>query len=366
MRILFDARVLEETHTGIAKYAVVLFAGCMENNPAVKVMGLCTRGPSSPVPGGIRVQHAEIPSDRGEWDSLLLKQIAAWKPDIVHFPANGRIPRKLPVRLTVSTIHDVLPLEIPGFLGSSPLRRLAYIMNMRRTVRLCDVVFTDSQYSSWSIMSLIRPGKMPIVMYLVPTLTMEETTPNGDRIREDSFFLYVGGYDSRKRVENVLEAYLPLYGDGRLQSRLVLTGRVKRFSTRFQALVEEGIRVGAVDELGYVYDRELSGLYRAARAFVYQSEYEGFGLPPLEAMSLGCPVVTTRRTSMPKVCAEATLYIDPNKLDGFRKTLIDLETDEALRISCAEKGRRQAEKFSWADTCAKYLEILENPLDGAA
>lgn len=358
--------MLEEAHTGIAKYAILLFAGCRELDPGIQVVGICTREASSPIPDGIRLERREAATTPRAWARFLQETIASWKPDVVHFPANGNLPGRLRVPLTVSTIHDVLPLEMPGFLGRNPLRRSAYIRSVRRDIRRSDLVFTDSQYSLRSILSLIRPGKQPVVLYPGPTLSSQGISKPVDRVPGGSFFLYVGGYDSRKKLENLVDAHLSLYREGSLRSRLVLTGRVKRFSNRFRVLVEEGIRCGAVVELGYVDDGDLIGLYKAALALIYPSEYEGFGLPPLEAMSLGCPVVTTRRTSLPEVCADAALYVEPNDLSDFRRILTDLERDAGLRGSLREKGLRQAEKFSWTGTCRTYLRILEGRLHGAA
>jgi glycosyltransferase involved in cell wall biosynthesis len=110
---------------------------------------------------------------------------------------------------------------------------------------------------------------------------------------------------------------------------------------------------------GYVADEDLPALYRAARAFVYPSLFEGFGLPPLEAMACGTPVVTSDVSSLPEITGDAALLIDPNDERALANALIEIVNDERLRAELREKGIAQAKKFTWRDAAEKTLRLYQ-------
>jgi glycosyltransferase involved in cell wall biosynthesis len=110
---------------------------------------------------------------------------------------------------------------------------------------------------------------------------------------------------------------------------------------------------------GYVADEDLPPLYRAARAFVYPSLFEGFGLPPLEAMACGTPVVTSDVSSLPEVTGDAALLIDPTDEQALANALIEIVNNERLRAELREKGIAQAKKFAWRDAAKKTLRLYQ-------
>ena len=115
---------------------------------------------------------------------------------------------------------------------------------------------------------------------------------------------------------------------------------------------KEGVR-----HLGYVEEADIPGLYRLASAFVYPSFYEGFGIPPLEAMSKGCPVVSSDKTCMPEVLGDAALYFNPDNEDEMRARIEKIIKDEDLRESLVKKGYEQVKKYSWEECARQTLEI---------
>jgi glycosyltransferase involved in cell wall biosynthesis len=114
---------------------------------------------------------------------------------------------------------------------------------------------------------------------------------------------------------------------------------------------------------GYVADEDLPRLYRAARAFVYPSLFEGFGLPPLEAMACGTPVVTSDVSSLPEVTGAAALLIDPTDERALANALIEIVNNESLRAELREKGVAQAKKFTWRDAAEKTLRLYQEAYD---
>jgi glycosyltransferase involved in cell wall biosynthesis len=113
---------------------------------------------------------------------------------------------------------------------------------------------------------------------------------------------------------------------------------------------------------GYIPDDELIRLYSEAKLFVYPSYYEGFGLPPLEAMACGCPVVVSNVASLPEVCGNAAQYVDPDNIEGIAEGIHKVLTDEPLRQSMMEKGLERAKLFSWEKAAKEHIKVFEEVL----
>jgi alpha-1,3-rhamnosyl/mannosyltransferase len=168
--------------------------------------------------------------------------------------------------------------------------------------------------------------------------------------------LYVGGYDKRKGIESMLKVFIALHEREKLQSKLLLVGNAHHYSQELKELLHQGQRKNAVAELGYVPDFVLANLYANAKALIYPSKFEGFGLPPLEAMALGCPVITTKCTAIPEICGDAVYYIDPENEEAFQSSLIDVEKNLELRDKLARDGLEQAKKFTWDNASKTFLD----------
>lgn len=342
--ILIDGSVFEMPATGVAKAAIGLYRACAAANPALRVS----------------VSHqrplvAEIPPDWARESGPVAEVAARLRPDFVHFPWNGHVPRLPRGVRAVMTLHDVLPLEIPGYFPSR-LAMAKYWLAKRRDCKRADLVITDSYYSRHRITSALRIRRDPLVVHLAALLPDLMTDTPRDA---DPFFLYVGGYDPRKGINVMLSLFLKLRRAGALSSRLVFTGSPRYHSESFRRDMEEAKRLGWVEERGYLDDEALARCFKQARALIYPSRYEGFGFPPVEAMASGCPVLTTPRTSLPEVCADAALYADPDEEPEFARLWIALETDDALRADLARRGLRQAARFSWDRSARIFLDALE-------
>ena len=124
--------------------------------------------------------------------------------------------------------------------------------------------------------------------------------------------------------------------------------------------MEAAVAGGAVIEKGYVSDGELVTLMQGAKALIYPTLYEGFGLPPLEAMSVGCPVITTRAGSVPEVCGDAAFYAGGDDDDALAQAVVEMYHNEGLRRTCMERGFRQSSKFTWERSAATFLGALDD------
>jgi len=358
MNIVFDATVLELPFTGIAKTSLLLYRECLARETDLTIAGLHRKPVAGTVPSGVRLVRCGRMFSGSYWrSSVFPRQAKRRAAQVVHFPWNGGVPDNLGSCLVTTTIHDILPLEVPGSFRNQQ-DELRYRHDRQRDIERSHILFTDSEYSKRQIMSQFTLRYEPIVNYFGPTIENSPHATLPAALGGRPYLLYLGGYDRRKGIVELLQVFLELHRQQQLHCRLLLAGKAHYFSDELKALIVEGTQTGAVHELGYVPDPELAVLLRNALALVYPSRFEGFGLPPLEAMHVGCPVVTTPFTSIPEVCGEAALYIDPSDKRSFGEALVSVQRDETLRAILREKGREQAAKFSWGKTADTFLATL--------
>ncbi len=256
----------------------------------------------------------------------------------------------------VSIIHDVLPLEIPNYFKSENLRQ-AYITKMQSIIDISKIIYTTSEYSKKQILANFD-CKSPI--YIIPwgiTIPEIDGSENDSSIKEP-YFIFNGGYDRRKGMISLLKAFLLAHKKGNFKSKLLFTGRPKYFSEEFVQLVKEAKKQKILIELGFVENVKLAKLIKNARALVYPSKYEGFGLPLLEGMMLDCPVIAAHGTCIDEITQDACLYADLDDISSFADMLIDMEKNETLRNELVKKGRIIVKKYSWEKASNIFIENL--------
>jgi len=360
MKLLCDATVLEYPPTGVAKVTFGLYEACQRMDPSLEIVAVHRRPLSAPLPQGITSSQQGRILPPALWRQLLLPAATfTSKSNVIHFPWNGDVPRLRRTTTVLTTLHDVLPLIIPGYFHDSDEEN-RYRNKRQADISRTDLLLTDSEFSRAEILRHFRVRREPVVIPFGPTLRKSPAPrqPAGPA----EYFLYVGGYDPRKGLQELLTVFLGLHREQKLHAKLILTGSKLRVSEDFARLVSEGTQTGAIEERGYVPDDVLAALYANALALVYPSRYEGFGLPPLEAMTLGCPVITTRYTSLPEVCGGAAYYIDPDDAQSIARSLIDLETKPELRTLYSAKGREQSARFTWDKAATTFLGALDRTM----
>ncbi|HUT74614.1 MAG TPA: glycosyltransferase family 1 protein [Armatimonadota bacterium] len=362
MKVLVDATVLEAPATGIAKATVGLWRACLDLVPAWTVTAAHRKPLQCDLPSGVSAARIGRRFSRQHWRRFALPlHVARHRPDLVHFPFNGGVPRLFSRAMVVTTMHDILPLVIPHYFTTDRARD-QYRVQVQRDLDHSDLVVTDSDYSRCEIVKHFRTQVEPVVVRLATHLrAARDVLPQGIHGRGD-YFLYVGGYDLRKGIERLVTVVADLRRSQRLRSRLLLAGSPDCRSDRLQQVIAEAARQGAVEELGYVADADLLHMLVHAQALVYPSKYEGFGLPPLEAMTVGCPVITTRCAAIPEVCGDAALYVDPDRDRDLADALVRIEGDPQLREALRGKGMAQAAKFSWRASAETFLAEVERVL----
>jgi alpha-1,3-rhamnosyl/mannosyltransferase len=301
------------------------------------------------------VQIGAAVPDRFWWALALPAYLARTKPELVHLPWNGHVPRLTFGSKVIVTVHDVLPLVIPNYFASWQAES-AYRKRLQTDLDRSDLVLTVSKFSKKQILRNFKVHARLVVIYNAPTIQKSgRSLTSYSKIYPD-YFLYVGGYDKRKGIESMLRIFMELHERGKLKSKLLLVGNIYYYSQELKKLLHRGQRNNTFAELGYVSDSVLAELFANAKALIYPSKFEGFGLPPLEAMALGCPVITTKSSAIPEICGDAVYYIDPENEEAFRSSLIDVEKTPELRGKLAREGFEQSKKFTWDNASKTFLD----------
>jgi glycosyltransferase involved in cell wall biosynthesis len=283
------------------------------------------------------------------------------RPDVYHAP-HYVLPAAVRCR-SVVTIHDCIHLMFPQYLPN----RAAYAYaraSMWAAARRSDRILTVSEASKRDILSLfnVKPEKIVVVYNAIDEHF--STTPSEEhvaRIREryqldHKFVLYVGNIKPHKNLVRLIEAFSELRRTHDDLKLLIIGDEISKLPALRRAVHHHKLHK-YVRFLGYLKDDTLTVLYRLASVFVFPSLYEGFGLPPLEAMASGTPVVTSNVSSLPEVTGDAAVLVDPYDVDsirdGIRRILDDPQLAEELRI----KGLKRAREFSWERSVEKTQRV---------
>jgi glycosyltransferase involved in cell wall biosynthesis len=257
----------------------------------------------------------------------------------------------------IFTLHDLHHLRVPD--NSNAAKRAYYERIIRPACRRAAFVLTVSDYSKAEIAAWARLDEAKIVN--VGNGVGCPFQPEGIRHEPGyPYILYVGSSNPHKNLLRLLESF-KISGIAK-HVRLVISGKPTR------SIVAQLGRLKLCEGVvfaGTVSNADLAALYRGALAFVFPSLYEGFGLPPLEAMACGVPVLTSNVCAIPEVVADAALLVDPRSTDAIAQGLTRIVGDSALRDSLRRKGFLRAKAYSWDETARKVQEILQKATAGS-
>lgn len=273
------------------------------------------------------------------------------RPDVFFTPSHYA-PRFSPTPTAIS-IMDLSYIKFPELFKKNDLYQLRNWTSY--SVKKASKVFTISLASKNDIIKEYKlPSNKVIVTY--PGLKPMSEKPKSFM---GKYILFVGTLQPRKNIVRLVEAFSKI--KGKYPDLVLLV--VGKKGWLFEEILNSPKKFGVEDKvqfLDFVKDEEMPGLYKKAQCFVLPSLYEGFGLPVLEAMKYGCPVVLSNVSSLPEAGGEGALYFNPQDSNDIAKKLDKVLSDEKLRSEMVKKGYEQVKKFSWEKTARETLKVLEN------
>ena len=287
------------------------------------------------------------------------------KIDLLHCPKSA-IPFFSPCPVVV-TLHDLIPIKHPE--TEKFAARVYWRMQIPNAARRSDFIITDSEHARKEIIDDFNVESelvKAIMLGFNPAMSVACTPEAAEMVRQkyslpDRYILYVGTIQPRKNIPTLLEAFNILKRDNGIPHRLVIVGRKGWLYDELFARISELGRGDDVIFTGFVPDEELPAIYAGADLFAYLSFFEGFGLPPLEAMACGVPVVVSNTSSLPEVVGDAGIAVEPGDVAAVAAAILKILTNTEFATELRERGIRRSTAFSW-DRCARetlqvYCEV---------
>ncbi len=371
MRVVVDLSPTVQRHAGVGRYAGELVRALLTLEDGVRVGLFYTdrlgRKPEPPLDA--------LPSSALRWSnkswrlSALLSLYSRIPMDSIVgegdiFHATDHVLPHLMGMRSVFTLHDLSFIACPEthLLWNRWFLRLAVPLFVQRS----EVVICVSEHTRAEALRHYRLDESRI--RVIPEGVDNRFRPVEDpKLRltarakyglPERFILFVGTIEPRKNLVTLLEAYRQLRSEGRPEKLVVVGRKGWLHGATFSRMRELGLE-GEVVFPGYVADEDLPSLYSAASAFVFPSLYEGFGLPPLEAMACGTPVVCSNTSSLPEVCGDGAILVPPKDVSSLTVALRRVLDDAEVRCQLRARGLRQTARFTWVDVARRTLGVYE-------
>lgn len=286
--------------------------------------------------------------------------------DIYHIPQNGIGFSKPKDVKTVITLHDIIPMKMPDTVSETFLK--IFNENIQNILDNSDGIITVSNFSKEDISKTFSYPKEKI---FVTHLAAEEIYTPLNKFHSSQylkkhygidrdFLLYVGGFSPRKNILGLIEAFNLVKNSYKRDLKLVIIGTKGPSYEIYRKKVDELNLSSSVIFTGFIPIEDMPIFYSASKALVYPSFYEGFGLPPIECMACGTPVIASNLTSMPEVCQDAAILVDPYDVDEIKENILTLLNNHKFYSLMIYKGLSHSSKFNWKKTAYNTLEIYKH------
>jgi glycosyltransferase involved in cell wall biosynthesis len=361
MKIAFDGTVLHGRKSGVGYYCEELLKAmvAMNHEDRFFVFSHKTLDLSLPASNGnVTVANASTFPVRAFYLHALLPSVLDQiQPDLCHY-TNFLAPI-FQTQPYVVTIHD-MGLEVMS--GAHPLMKRLYTRRLiPRVARQARLVITNSEYSKWEIVRHLGISEDRI--RVTPLAASQEFRPAPRTQESNPYFLYVGNLEPRKNLDRLIEAFARV--PQKDHELLIVGDRWYRGGEAEKKVRSLGL-AGRVRFLGYVPRAELPALYSGATAFVYPSLLEGFGLPVVEAMACGAPVITSNNSALKEIAGDAALLVDPRNVQEMTEALSNVAGDKTLREKVSSAGLQRAARFSWENTARLTLDAYQEAVKASA
>ncbi|TDX59261.1 glycosyltransferase family 4 protein [Orenia marismortui] len=362
-KILINALLVSEKSSGIGNYGYNLINSLDRLDLKYDISSLVQKKIES---NNIDIQ---IKQCSNRYHRILYEQIPLRRNyknyDLIHFIdySSPIIAINTPF---IVTIHDLSFYKYPETFnyGSRRIKQILAPISIKRSNK----VIADSKNTKKEILSRfnINESKVKVIYPGSPSYNKIEDIRKLEAVKRkyginQDYILYVGTIEPRKNLLRLLEAYHNLLKQG-IKEKLVIVGKKGWLYEDIFKKVEELGLDKQVLFLGYLPEKEKVALYSGAKVFVYPSLYEGFGLPPLEAMSCGTPVVVSNSSSLPEVVGDSGIYVDPKRADSIAQGIYDLLDQKKLREKLSLLGVKRSKKFTWEKSIKNILEVYDKIL----
>src|SRR5260221_6588089 len=372
MRVGLDGYPLAEPRTGVGHYTLELARALARISPSDE-FELVSPAPfttevldeieRTQLPN-LRTSNPKSSSIRGHWWSVGLPMYARRARFDLFHGTNFDVPlwKK---RRSVVTIHDLSALLHPEKHRSRLVRRAR--LRLPLVVRVADMIITPTESVKREVCQRfnVKSEKVSAIHLAArqsfQPMPFAQTAEIRKRLGiEDEFLLFVGTLEPRKNLLTLLKAFEQIVAQSSLHPQLVIAGGEGWLMNEVSAYLKKASISGRLRVTGYLDDDDLRALYSSCRVFIYPSVYEGFGLPPLEAMACGAPGIAGRIPSSEERLAGTGRVVDPLDVDALAKSIIELLDDKKQRQKLKAAGREQAERYSWEKTARRTLSVYEN------
>lgn len=367
MRIGIDARAAYDITDGIGRYCVNLLRALAQRPDQNEYIVLKNAEFSEALGFDGRFEEIVVRARRFSiWEQAVLpKLLSRLRLDGFHslhftLPVFHNGPQ-------IMTVHDIMPLRFPWFFGEHTWRRrlasMYFGLLVRWSAKRAAWVIANSDYTAQDMTKYasVPAEHVTRIYHGIDHITVAPAA----RIREirekyhllTDYVLTVTNFRPYKNIPSLLRAFSMVKPQRPVH--MVVAGKHEYYEQPVHALARE-IGDDRVRFLGFVPDNELNALIQGASVFVFPSLYEGFGFPMLEAMALGTPVVASRVASLPEICGEAALYVEPTDVDGLASQMLCLLENRDLAASLAVRGQERAKRFSWREAAQATLRLYED------
>jgi len=380
MHIGIDARMYGTKHRGIGRYVASLIDGLARAHTKHRFTIFTSKESVGSIPkagGRFRIVETEVPWYSAQEQFAMPKIVQNARVGAMHWP-HLNVPYFCPVPYVV-TIHDLIVFHFPSSRATGLpkwqycLKLKGYDIVLRRAVAKAKAIIAVSAFTRRDIVRHLGVDEEKITVthlgvdrMILGTDTLKNSSQYNKNLTKmfgiaKPYLLYVGSAYPHKNLTSLLRAFYELRTRYRRNWQLVLAGRDDRFYQQLRQFVEKTIPDEQIRKdiifTGQVDEAQLDGLYRSAKLFVFPSLYEGFGLPPLEAMSRGVPVVASNRSSLPEVLSDAASYCNPEDINSIAGAIDSIGGNAALQQEFSKKGIARAQRFSWDKTIQQTLGV---------
>lgn len=375
MRIGIDGRLLCRSSGGMRKYIAQIIEHLL-NFPNLDIT-LFLPDINAILPSHWKIRRIAFPDKIGfisikRWweEKILPYKIASSGIQVMHFPDHSAPLKKRGKCAYVLTLHDVALLSQPQIYDPDDVKKFQRLAPLLTAI--ADKILTDSHFSKNEILKhLSCPADKVEVVYpgIDPVFSKEPLIETFNAVRQKyklppTFILHVGGNLPNKNIIRLVQAFDLFQSQKPSALNLILVARECPYTHRVRSLIET---LPARDKIRYLYsvtDEELPVLYRLADFLVFPSLYEGFGFPPLEAMSGGTPVISSKVASLPEILGEAVRYVDPLDEEDIAKAMAELYADEELKDHLRREGKSRAFSFSWEKQILHIINVYTKAAEG--